>query len=350
MGAANKENQLKTFPLESMMGKRGRTDIWTNSKHQLRPHLGVPRDTGTPMSYCKYPNLGEHAAAVPEINHTFPRARLPGAEPRRFSQVRNRVSISSRNSQDHKEADDNVGASREKINTLGARLPSTIDAGASVTPGRICKPTLVVALSAKIPNFGIQELSLLNKLAPHEKKKKGRGAEKGEEGNSGRVADDRSRGGGGGGKQTMSKSSIVIAALILVLSTSSFVQARYKFEDNVLILTEAEFDHATRDFHRLLVLFPRKYLLIVADVIYTDAPWCGICRGFMKDYRKAATLLRHEGSDIVLATVNGHVEKSLTRRFKLPGFPVVKYYKNGLPHKYTGGRGAKNLVMWLKSQ
>ena len=56
----------------------------------------------------------------------------------------------------------------------------------------------------------------------------------------------------------------------------------------------------------------------------------------MKDYKKAAAMLKNEGSDTVLALVNGHVEKGLTRRFKLPGFPVVKFYRGAVPVKYNG--------------
>jgi thioredoxin-like negative regulator of GroEL len=56
----------------------------------------------------------------------------------------------------------------------------------------------------------------------------------------------------------------------------------------------------------------------------------------MKDYKKAAEILKEENSKIVLATVNGEIEKGLTKRFNLPGFPIVKFYKNGTPINYTG--------------
>ena len=90
----------------------------------------------------------------------------------------------------------------------------------------------------------------------------------------------------------------------------------------------------------------------------------------MKDYKKAAEILKEENSKITMAMVNGEIEKGLTKRFNLPGFPIVKFYKNGTPINYTGmlsaeywlklfltpilwilgGRGAKNVVKWLKKQ
>ncbi len=47
-------------------------------------------------------------------------------------------------------------------------------------------------------------------------------------------------------------------------------------------------------------------------------------------------MLREKGSDIAMATVNVDKERNLMRAFQLPGVPVVKYFIDGRPLKYTG--------------
>ncbi|XP_068963910.1 protein disulfide-isomerase A2 [Petaurus breviceps papuanus] len=108
-------------------------------------------------------------------------------------------------------------------------------------------------------------------------------------------------------------------------------------EDNVLVLTQHNFDRALREHRYLLVEF--------------YAPWCGHCKALAPEYAKAASLLKNESSEVKLAKVDGPTEKELVVEFGVTGYPVLKFFQDGdrsQPVEFTGPREAEGIVRWLK--
>ncbi|XP_031661563.1 protein disulfide-isomerase A5 [Oncorhynchus kisutch] len=68
------------------------------------------------------------------------------------------------------------------------------------------------------------------------------------------------------------------------------------------------------------------------------APWCGHCKKMKPEYDEAAEYLnKDKNSPGVLAAVDTTIHKAVGERFKISGFPTVKYFEKGeerftLPH------------------
>ncbi|KAI3356075.1 hypothetical protein L3Q82_017338 [Scortum barcoo] len=92
-------------------------------------------------------------------------------------------------------------------------------------------------------------------------------------------------------------------------------------------------DHVLRPLSRLLSFGPA--LLRVKELSEGDVAWCGHCKKMKPEYDEAAEVL-NKGADSpgVLAAVDATVHKAVGDRFKISGFPTVKYFQNG-EEKYT---------------
>jgi len=103
-----------------------------------------------------------------------------------------------------------------------------------------------------------------------------------------------------------------------------------------MVLTEANFDKALEDNSLMLVEF--------------YAPWCGHCKSLAPEWSKAAKKLNAENSPMKLAKVDATEEKSLGSKFEIKGFPTIKFFKNGKPTEYNGGRTEPEILKWVEKK
>jgi len=125
---------------------------------------------------------------------------------------------------------------------------------------------------------------------------------------------------------------LVVTLMTLVALTASEIAV----EEDVLVLTTDSFDSAIADNTFVLVEF--------------YAPWCGHCKSLAPEYAKAAGMLKEAGSDIKLAKVDATVETSVGEKFSIQGYPTLKFFRNGVPSDYGGGRTAPDIVAWVNKQ
>jgi len=122
--------------------------------------------------------------------------------------------------------------------------------------------------------------------------------------------------------------TILCAALLLT------APARAAEDDGVTVLTAKNFDEVINANTHVLVEF--------------YAPWCGHCKKLAPEYAAAAAELKASGNKAVLAKLDADSEKELGKKFEVEGFPTLKWFVNGKPQEYNGGRVTKEIVSWVE--
>ena len=82
-------------------------------------------------------------------------------------------------------------------------------------------------------------------------------------------------------------------------------------------------------------------------MIYNFLAWCGHCKHLAPHYARAATLLKTRENPIPLAKVDATAETKLAEKYEVQGYPTLKFFINGEPIDYTGGRTDAEIITWI---
>jgi len=102
---------------------------------------------------------------------------------------------------------------------------------------------------------------------------------------------------------------------------------------DVVVLGEADFEKHVQENQKVLVKF--------------YAPWCGHCKKMAPEFEGAATALKERDPAVSLADVDATQHPTLAQKYSVSGYPTIKWFVNGEPKEYTGGRTKDKIIEWV---
>ncbi|KMT02069.1 hypothetical protein BVRB_9g207980 [Beta vulgaris subsp. vulgaris] len=116
----------------------------------------------------------------------------------------------------------------------------------------------------------------------------------------------------------------------------------------------AEYSMPEVDEKDVVVLKEKNFTDVIEGNTYVlvefYAPWCGHCQQLAPEYAAAATQLKSDGVDVVLAKVDATEENELAHQFDVQGFPTVLFFVDGEHKTYNGQRTKEAIVTWIKKK
>ena len=130
--------------------------------------------------------------------------------------------------------------------------------------------------------------------------------------------------------------SLLISTLLIALAFCNEGHWGVPEEDNVAVLKKDNFDSFLANNKFAFVKF--------------YAPWCGHCKSMAPAYSKLAERMKNEKDGVAIGKVDATVESELASKYNVQGFPALKFFINGEPVDYQGGREEETMFNWLKKK
>ncbi|KAK8952038.1 Protein disulfide isomerase-like 2-2 [Platanthera zijinensis] len=123
----------------------------------------------------------------------------------------------------------------------------------------------------------------------------------------------------------------------LITLTLAFFAAASLAEDDVVVLTEANFEKEVGQDRGALVEF--------------YAPWCGHCKKLAPDYEKLGSNFK-KAKSVLISKVDCDDQKSLCSKYGVQGYPTIQWFPKGSldPKKYEGPRTAEALIEFVNNE
>ena len=77
------------------------------------------------------------------------------------------------------------------------------------------------------------------------------------------------------------------------------------------------------------------------------APWCGHCKKMAPGYSNIAQKMNSAEDGIPVAKVDCTVHADVCSKFGVQGYPTLKFFLNGNPVDYQGGREEQDILGWI---